>query len=206
MHFLDADSKFMNAWTNLTDAIWINILMTITSLPIFTIGASLAAGQTAIRKLMNSEGHLTKAYFRAFKENFVKATVIWIIFGLAGFVCLYSWVILQISGLLIPKIALTVVWFIGFEWVFALQARFENTIGKTISNAYIFGVTYFWGTLAMAGIDILVAFIVIASWFLLPQGLFLLAILGYGCVLTAHVPIQEYFFHKGGYLKKDSER
>lgn len=200
MHFLSADSKFMTAWTNLTDAIWINILMFITSIPIVTIGASLAAGQTTIRRMMDSEGHLTRAYFRAFKENFRKATMIWIIFGLAGFVCVYSWIVLQIPLLMIPKIALTLVWFIGFEWVFALQARFENTVGRTLINAFVFGVSYFWGTLAMTAIDLLVLGIFVASWFLLPQGLFLLAVLGYGCVLTAHVPIQEYFFRKGHYL------
>ncbi|NEG70557.1 YesL family protein [Bifidobacterium choloepi] len=196
MHFLSADSKFMTAWTNLTDAIWINILMLITSIPVVTIGASLAAGETAIRKMHNSEGHLTKAYFRAFRENFAKATGYWLILLVTGVALLYSWVVLQVTPLLIPKIAFTLLWAVCFEWVFALQARFENSFGRTLANSFIFGISYVWATLSMLFIDLVVVALVVAAWFLLPQSLFLVAVFGYGSILTLHVPIQEYIFRK----------
>ena len=49
----------------------------------------------------------------------------------------WSWIVLQITPLLIIKFALTILWLIGFEWVFALQARFENTVAGTLKNAFI---------------------------------------------------------------------
>lgn len=196
MKFLSADSKFMTAWTNLTDAIYINILMLVTSIPIVTAGAALVAGQTAVRKMHNSEGHLTRAYFKAFKESFGHATVLWLVYLLSGAALAYSWIALQITPLMVPKIALTLVWAIGFEWTFALEARFENTAGRTFVNAFIFGVSYIWATLALAAIDVAFIALIVAAWIYMPGGLFLLIVLGYGSVLTLHVPIQEYVFRK----------
>ena len=43
MHFLSPDSPFMRGLSNLIDAIWINILMLVTSIPVITVGAALAA-------------------------------------------------------------------------------------------------------------------------------------------------------------------
>ena len=43
----------------------------------------------------------------------------------------------NLTPLLIIKFALTILWLIGFEWVFALQARFENTVAGTLKNAFI---------------------------------------------------------------------
>ena len=36
----------MQGWNDLTDAIWINMLMLVTSLPVVTAGAALCAGST----------------------------------------------------------------------------------------------------------------------------------------------------------------
>ena len=44
MKFLSPDSGFMRGLSDAVDAIWINILMLITSIPIITIGAALTAG------------------------------------------------------------------------------------------------------------------------------------------------------------------
>ena len=50
MNWLAPDSKFMRAWSNLIDGIWVNILMLVTSIPIITIGAALTAGHDACRR------------------------------------------------------------------------------------------------------------------------------------------------------------
>ena len=39
MNWLAPDSKFMRAWSNLVDGVWINILMLVTSIPLIPIGA-----------------------------------------------------------------------------------------------------------------------------------------------------------------------
>ena len=47
MKFLSPDSGFMRGLSDAVDAIWINILMLVTSIPIITIGAALTAGHDA---------------------------------------------------------------------------------------------------------------------------------------------------------------
>ena len=120
MKFLSPDSGLMRGWNNLTDGVWINILMLVTSIPLVTVGAALTAGHDAARKTLAGEGHVTTNYFRSFKSNFVKSTVQWLIFGVALAVLSYAWVVLQIVPLLIPKFGFTIVWIMGFEWVWAL--------------------------------------------------------------------------------------
>ena len=141
MKFLSPDSGLMRGWNNLTDGVWINILMLVTSIPLVTVGAALTAGHDAARKTLAGEGHVTTNYFRSFKSNFVKSTVQWLIFGVALAVLSYAWVVLQIVPLLIPKFGFTIVWIMGFEWVWALQARFENSLGGTL--AMFFSLHFF---------------------------------------------------------------
>ena len=152
MKFLSPDSGFMRGLSDAVDAIWINILMLITSIPIITIGAALTAGHDATRRTLSGEGTATRNYFAAFRSNFAKSTGYWLIFGTTGALCVYSWIVLQITPLLIPKFALTIVWLIGFEWVWALQARFENSFWRTLGNAFVFGVSNIGHTLALVAI------------------------------------------------------
>ena len=191
MGWLSPDSRLMRGLGEIADAIWINILMAFTSIPIVTVGASLSAGYVAARRSIRGEGRVTANYFRALRDNLPKATALWIPYLLVGAGLAYAWVILQITPLLIPKIAFSVLWAIGFEWTFALQARLENPMGRTFVNAFIFGVGKFGWTMALAAIDAAWLGLLIASWFYFPQGLFLLVVLGYGTVTMLHVPVFE---------------
>ena len=201
MNWLAPDSKFMRAWSNLVDGVWINILMLVTSIPIITIGAALTAGHDACRRSIEGEGKgVTSNYFKSFKTNFIKATLLWLPFLVALIALVWSWIVLQITPLLIPKFALTIVWLIGFEWVWALQARFENSFWRTLGNAFVFGVSNIGHTLALIAIDAVYVALLVASWFYMPQGLFLLLVLGYGTMLMLHSPILEHVFRK--YISK----
>ena len=195
MKFLSPDSGFMRGLSDAVDAIWINILMLVTSIPIITIGAALTAGHDAVRRTLSGEGTATRNYFKAFRSNFAKSTGYWLIFGTTGTLCVYSWIVLQITPLLIIKFALTILWLIGFEWVFALQARFENTVAGTLKNAFIFGISHIAMTVALVLVDAVFVALLVASWFYMPGGLFLLVILGYGTMLMLHIPVTERVFN-----------
>ncbi|MCO6559290.1 MAG: DUF624 domain-containing protein [Bifidobacterium sp.] len=196
MKWLSPDSGFMRGLSDLTDAIWINILMLVTSIPVITIGAALTAGHDAARRSLIGEGHVTSNYFKAFKANFKAPTVLWLIFGTTGAAIACSWVFLQITPLLIPKFAFTIVWLIGFEWIWGLQARFKNSIVGTLKNAFVFGVSYFGTTLALVVVDVVFVSLIVASWFYMPQGEFLLFVFGYGSMVMIHIPILEHVFKR----------
>ena len=70
MKFLSPDSGFMRGLSDAVDAIWINILMLVTSIPIITIGAALTAGHDAVRRTLSGEGTATRNYFRRLPLEF----------------------------------------------------------------------------------------------------------------------------------------
>lgn len=199
MAWLSPDSSFMRGLSDLTDAMWINILMMVTSIPIVTIGASLTAAHYAARHSLIGEGHVTSNYFKAFKSNFAESSLLWLIFGLTGALLVYSWVFLRGVPSLVVKFLFSIVWVVGFEWVWALQSRFENSVGGMLKNAFVFGFSYIGYTFGLVAIDVLFSLIVVATWLYMPKGEFLLIILGYGSMVMVHVPITERVF--GKYLK-----
>jgi len=117
---------------------WLNILFIITSLPVFTIGASLTALTYATHKLILDEGSVTSNYFKSWKENFKQATALWMIylvFGLLIIIALIFYNQIDTSELKLVwacVVAIAIVYFISLIWVFAIQSRFVNKVKDTI--------------------------------------------------------------------------
>ena len=194
--FFNPDNPIMEFIAKIFDMILLNLIFIFSCVPIITIGAALTAGHDACRRSIEGEGKgVTANYFKSFKANFIKATLLWLPFLVALIALVWSWIVLQITPLLIIKFALTILWLIGFEWVFALQARFENTVAGTLKNAFIFGISHIAMTVALVIVDAVFVALLVASWFYMPGGLFLLVILGYGTMLMLHIPVTERVFN-----------
>ena len=75
----DMDKPLMRGLSVVTDLIILNILTFICCLPVFTAGAAFTALYTiVIRIIRNEDGSVVKDYFRAFRSNFKKATLLWL--------------------------------------------------------------------------------------------------------------------------------
>ncbi|MDR3192007.1 MAG: YesL family protein [Treponema sp.] len=69
------------------DGIALNILWLLCCVPLITVGASTTAFYYAAVKVLRGErGHLFREFWRSFKLNFFKATVLWVIFAALLFV------------------------------------------------------------------------------------------------------------------------
>lgn len=143
MGFLDIDGKFMQILGKLVDIMWLGVLVLLTSIPVFTIGASLSACYSITIKMADDrEGHITKTYFRAFKSNFAKSTALWGIEVLfLAVILLDFWAMTQVAVNYV-SIVTGALWFLLFlflftiNYVFYLQAKFENTVKNTMKNAF----------------------------------------------------------------------
>lgn len=117
---------------------WLNILWLITSIPIVTIGASTTALIYSCIKLHDDEGYATVNFFKAFKENFRQATLIWLLYACVGAVIalggvFYNQITMAGSVLLQGMVwALGVIYVISLMYVFAIQSRFNNSVLNTI--------------------------------------------------------------------------
>lgn len=74
------DKPWFSVLTKLTYSAYLNILWLISSLPIFTIGASTTALFYCTLKMAEDRDEgLTRMFFRAFRSNFKPATKLWLI-------------------------------------------------------------------------------------------------------------------------------
>lgn len=138
------DSPLMRGLGRIADMMILSVLWIVCSIPLVSIGASTTALYTmTLRMVRDEEGNLISGFLQAFKENFKQATAIHLILTvLAAFLYVY----LQIVSML-PEQMKLIFWaatvLFGFIWlmemlfVYPVQARFENTLGNTMKNAWL---------------------------------------------------------------------
>ena len=150
MKLFDMDSPLMNGLNKIADLMWLNLLTIICCLPIFTVGAAMTAMHYCALKLVrNEEGNLTAQYFKAFKNNFKQATAIWFILLAIVGILVGDFIIMGSGNYAIGDLvkicigAICVFVLLMAEFVFALQARFSNTVFHTMKNAFAVGMMQF---------------------------------------------------------------
>ena len=156
MSIFRLDSPLMRGLSQLADLMLLNILAVICSIPIVTIGASASALYYAVGHLQEDEGTPMRDFFRAFRQNFAQATVIWLILLACGaallLATLYYLAVNMTGGVILLTITCLawLLWSFLFSWVFPLQSKFENTVRNTLSNALLLSLGYFPRSLLMA--------------------------------------------------------
>lgn len=160
------NSPVMAAVAFVGNILLVNALWLVCCLPVFTIGASTCAMYSVVMKLLRGKDPTVwTAFFRAFRQNFKKATCIFLLFLIPGaFILADCWIL--ISGILannstlvnlvqvftlIPAACLVI---LG-TYAFPLTALFENTVKNTLKNAVYFSVVRLPFTLMMAALNIL---------------------------------------------------
>lgn len=167
---LNPEGKLMLFITKITYSVYLNILWFLCCLPIVTAGASTTAlFYVTLKVAKDEEGNITKAFFRAFKQNFKKATVIWLILLAVG-------AVLALDGYIFYHMRFeNVFWAVGtavylvalaayaiiLMYIFPLLARFENTVKAMFLNSIMLGMRFLLCTAAMAAIYFAMAFVVI---------------------------------------------
>ncbi|MCI1978337.1 MAG: YesL family protein [Bifidobacteriaceae bacterium] len=188
------ESFLVRAFNHFADMAFLNVLIVVTSLPIVTVGASLSAGYSTARKEAEGYGKMARNYFRAFKQNFMKATVLWLVYLAAGAVVIFAWFSINSTAFRIPLVLLAVVWAISFVWVWPLQARFENKISATIWNSVYLGISKIGSTVGVAAVVFGFFAIFALALTYAPQALFLLMVMGFGLMIFMTVGIFERAF------------
>ncbi len=196
------DSPVMRVLTAIVDLVILDLLWFVTSLPIFTIGASTSAMHYMCFKILkNEEGPIFKSYFKAFKDNFKKGTIIWLVVLVVGVFLVFDLqaiTSLTDSGSVVNIIMFVVFFLIALMWaliaiyVFPLQSRFENTSKKTILNALLMGISHPGKTIFMVLVD--AGLLLIALWYvpvIVPVGPVLFNCLVLGPVFTKHLARSE---------------
>ncbi|NLC93649.1 MAG: YesL family protein [Treponema sp.] len=141
--------------SKLIDVFFINLLWIVFSIPIITIGASTeAAFYVTIKIVDDEEGYIFKDFFKAFKQNFLQGTILWLITVVFGYALYLLWQIVikkdDISFVIILiSIFSTVFVIAGLLYSYPLVARYENKLINHIKNSYNICIKYFGKTIIL---------------------------------------------------------
>lgn len=143
------ESPLMNFLNKVADIMILGIVFMAACIPVITGGAAFtAAYYMGFKMVKNEETYIIKGFFKAFKENFKQATIIWIFVLLLAALIMADYRIILYSGiafvswLRIAMVSVTVVAALGIVFVFPLQARFQNTVKHTIKNAFLMALSH----------------------------------------------------------------
>jgi uncharacterized membrane protein YesL len=161
MHLIfEHDSPIMQFLNRFSSLIILNILFLCTSIPIFTIGASLTALYDVVFRLDTSrEGKTVSTYFRSFASNFRQSTPVWLIFLLLiAASCGNALIFGRMAGtlghiLFVVAIVVLVNAMLVLGYVFPLMSQFDNTRGNTVKNALLLSAGNLPLTLIVAAIN-----------------------------------------------------
>lgn len=202
----DLDNPVWSLFSKLVDAFVLSILWTLTSLPIVTIGASTSAMYYVLLKLHDDKFvKPVREYFKAFKEDFKKATIVWIPLLLLIFIGVCDVYITHYYGGEFGKIVQAVficmlLFLVIFAiYVFPLIGRFENTIKQTVKNAMLMPIKHFGFTLFILFITVsVVMFAVVFP----PITLFLPGVMAFAISIPMHRVFAKYTPDEGGEIEK----
>ena len=176
MKFLSYESKFSQILLKICYSCYLNILWLLCSLPIFTIGASTAALYDVTFKIVREDDTaLTSRFFKAFRENFRQATVLWMILLALGVLLAADGYILyhlyqSTSGgmsvvwtlMLALIIVAAIAYVIVLTYVFPLTASVKNTNWAMLKNSFLIGIHYLFCTILVFAIHFAMFFAVVA--------------------------------------------
>ncbi len=154
-----SESKLQQALETFGNIFLVNILFILFSIPIVTIGASLTAMYTVMLRIVRKEDSATgRGFVNAFRENFKKATVLWlmviavcvVIYGELVYVANFSGIVVQFYSILVMVEAVLLA--VTLPFLFPLVARYDNTVWNTIKNAFLLSVSNLgaWLKIALA--------------------------------------------------------
>jgi len=148
----DMDNPFWQALSVVADMMLLNLLTLLCCVPVITVGAAFTAmNAVVIRILRQEENGILKSYGRAFRENLKKGGLFGLILLVAAgllyfdYLCALAYAPVfryGIAAICVLVLAVSI-------YTFALLARYENSLGRTMRNAAMLAVGYFPQTLGM---------------------------------------------------------
>lgn len=167
--FFNPDGPLMRFMTKLADLMILNILFLVTSLPVVTVGAAWTAlSYVTLKMVRDEEGAIARSYFRAFRQNFRQATVLWLGVLAIGAVLVLDFRVLSgaeaawagFLRLALGLLAAALVMIL--QYLFPVLARFDASLKDTLKNAALLALAHLPKTALMTAAAVGAA--VISLW------------------------------------------
>lgn len=190
---LDLDSPVFQFLTRVGELIILNLFFLLCSIPLVTAGASLAAMTKVTQNYsLDIEPGVTRAFFRAFRDNFRQATVAWLALvfvfaALAGDLLLIQTFLTGTTAFLLRGLTLflALALLAVFSYLFPLLVRYDNTFRQHLQNAFLLAIGKLPRTLCVTVLNALPFVFLYLSPFRFLQTLSFWAIVG--CAVLSYL-------------------
>lgn len=137
------DSPFMQKMTFITNLLILNVLWILCSLPIITMGAATTAMYSVLFAYRRKEtDSVLRPFFSAFKKNFLRSTLCWLVLLFLGIALAYDAILLIYGAemqlfLCIPVIIIAILVAIVGIYIFPQISMFENKPLAMVKNCFL---------------------------------------------------------------------
>lgn len=156
MNLFSVDGPLYKFMSRLTDMFKLNMMWLLCSIPIVTMGAATTAAYTITLKMIDDEeGYIAEPFWREFKANLKKGSIIGIILEVALYAVYLDFQLFQAASkyntmFLIVGVVAAFLLFMHMIYAFPLLARYENTIINTLRNSYSIAAKFLGRTAFLA--------------------------------------------------------
>ncbi|MDD3958724.1 MAG: YesL family protein [Clostridiaceae bacterium] len=147
MNIFSYNSPFGRFMNRLVDVILLSLLTIICCLPIITAGAAFSALYYVLLKMVrDNDNGIIRSYFKGFKDNFLKATALWLIVAPVIVIVYLDFYLLSTVAMDYSDVVKILLLIIGAlllmvgNYIFPMQAQFENTVWGTLKKAFILSI------------------------------------------------------------------
>lgn len=142
----DINNPVMRWIVKIFDCVCLSILWVATCLPIFTVGAATTALFATIHRYIRlDEGSMLKTFFRAFRENFKRSTLCWLLVMVILALLTVDVLVFRtmaINGQPLGKLYWIVILLIGvaitwMAYLFSYAERFEGNIKDVLKLSFL---------------------------------------------------------------------
>lgn len=169
------DSKFMTVCSRIVELTKINLLWLLCCIPVFTVGAATAAMNWCIYQFRADEPCGARVFFRAFRQHFCRATVLWLIILFFAVMLGLDYYIVAYMDFPGRMAVIGLIFFLLFGLVlvsgiiFPLMVQFPGTIKEMVVNAVLLTLANLPKMLLVAAMNLLPVLLLLV----LPQVFFL---------------------------------
>ncbi len=217
MKLFDESSSLQRFLNWLADMMILNLITLVCCAPVITAGASLTAMHYVVTKTVkHEEGYVLKSFFKSFRLNFVQSTVLWMIFLLIGGALYWnvhttlavltagSSSTVLLTSFAMSCFAMVLLYMIAL-YVFPLQSRYTNPVGRTLLNAIALAFQRLARSFCMMVIMITPVIMLLRWGRTAPLWvLFGLSVPAYACAIL-YVPVFDKLEEKSAQAEKEAE-
>jgi len=172
--FFSLEGSFNKYAGFIADMVILSLMWIFFSIPVITIGASTAAlFYVCTRRIANREGYITSDFWQAFKSNFVRATLFWLIIFAIVFLIILNILIAnaepemmgRFGAIVLPAqiVILVEVLFIA-TYIFPVTARFEMGFKQTLKTCFFMANRHFLTSVSCVAVFIALFILSFQFW------------------------------------------